>query len=382
MQNNSILCVANWDSDVGYAWWLMESFWVKIASHFQEYDVIVSYPSISEIPQSIKESKLKIQEVDFTFNRTVSIFTQLKFLKTNRVKTIYYSDRANINWRYFLYRLVGVRKIIVHDHTPGLRTKPTLLKKLIKWIINRLPFITSDASIGATEFVKKRLIEVNGIPKIKCFAAPNGIPFKEVSTTQHEHDKRLLTRFGIAENRKVIVSVGRANLYKGIDFALQILKVLLDDYKQHNVHLLYLGDGPDLKAIQQLAVKLGIEEHVSFPGRVNDVDEILGQCQIAFHPSKGEVGYSLSILEYMQAALPVVVSDNPSVCEATSNNETGLIYKEGDVQEAAKAINYLIVNNKKAIGMGNKAKRKVIEDYSLENCHSRLIQTLQQVIVK
>lgn len=30
-----ILLVANWESDVGYAWWLMENFWATIAQYYR-----------------------------------------------------------------------------------------------------------------------------------------------------------------------------------------------------------------------------------------------------------------------------------------------------------------------------------------------------------
>ena len=31
----NILLVGNWSSDTGYAWWLMETFWVAIARKFR-----------------------------------------------------------------------------------------------------------------------------------------------------------------------------------------------------------------------------------------------------------------------------------------------------------------------------------------------------------
>ena len=81
LKKPSILCVANWDSNVGYAWWLMESFWVKIAEHYgNEFNVFLAYPSITIIPEKIKNSNLKVENIDFTFLTSSSIFAQLDFI--------------------------------------------------------------------------------------------------------------------------------------------------------------------------------------------------------------------------------------------------------------------------------------------------------------
>ncbi len=378
MQKPAILCVANWDSDVGYAWWLMESFWVKIAEHFKDnYTIILAYPSVTMLPESISNSALKVVEFDFTFNKAGSIFCQLKFLKSHRVMHVYLSDRPTKNWRYPLFRAAGVQSIINHDHTPGERTMPVALKRWIKRIANYIPLYNCDGVIGATEFVRKRLIEVGCIPSNRCYAAPNGIA---PVSCKNDTPIDIYSRFQILGGRNVIVLVGRANLYKGAYFALKVIEALVKSSKSANFHFLYLGDGPDLEKFSEIADEMNIGDYVSFPGRVNDIAKILKACYVAFHPSKGEVGYSLSILEYMQAGLPVVVSDNPSVCGATKDGVDGFIYKQDDVSSAATRLESLLSDPAMTKSMGESASTKVRECYSLESCHHSLIHALGKIM--
>lgn len=380
MPKPAILCVANWDSNVGYAWWLMESFWVEIAKHYHnKYEVILVYPSISKIPENINSSSLKVYEKDFTFSSSLSLLEQIQFLIKNKIKYIYFSDRPNKNWRYLFYRLAGIKIIISHDHTPGNRTIPHAIKKYLKSAINRVPFITTNASIGATEFVKQRLIEVNCIPEKRCYAASNGIP----ALNYEEKTKLNLVKFfNIPQDRDIIVLVGRASLYKGFDFALEASRVLIHDLNYKKVHVLFLGDGPALKYFQKMVNELKIADYVTFAGRVNTVDKILRSCSIAFNPSKGEVGYSLSILEYMRAYLPIVVSDNPSVCGATENGIDGIIYKQGDVYAAAAALHALLINPDLVEKMGNAGANKVSTIYSHETCLRVLMNIFDEVFKK
>ena len=378
MSKKGILCVANWDSNVGYAWWLMESFWVKLAERYSgEYDVCLAYPSITLIPEAIDDSSLIIKKEDFGCRRSiVQVIKQSAFIRKNRIQYIYYSDRPLFALRYALFRLVGVKKIIVHDHTPGLRTRPTGAKKIIKRIRSMLPLFNCDVVIGATDFVRKRCIEVSCFPETKCFSAPNGIPLaRDVVMPVNDFDV-----FGIPRDRLVIVSSGRVSLYKGIDFAIKVIGELVK--KGFNIHYLYLGDGPDLDYCKQMALEMSIDNFVTFPGRVMRVNEYLQSCDIAFHPSRGEVGYSLSILEYMRAGLPVIVSDNPSVSGATEHMLTGVVYRENDISSAIDGFSKLVSDPDLRKKMGRNAASKVLKEYSLEKCHEKFISIIDLVIGK
>lgn len=376
MNKKGILCVANWDSNVGYAWWLMESFWVKIAERYSdEYNVYLAYPSISLIPQEIEASPLDVKEKDFGLCISfIQVIRQSIFIRENRIEHIYFSDRPLFALRYAIYRLVGVKKIIVHDHTPGLRSQPTGLKKALKKFRSLIPMFNCDAVIGATDFVRNRCIDVNCFPKRKCFSAPNGIP----TNVPDKMPLDVYKKYNIPEERIIIVSVGRASLYKGLDFALNVIDGLIK--RGVCLHYLYLGDGPDLDICKQLSSEMGIENFVTFAGRVKRVDEYIQSCDIAFHPSRGEVGYSLSILEFMREGLPVVVPDNPSVSGATGHMYTGMIYRENDASSAIEAMLKLITEPENRKRMGENALNKVHKEFSLERCHNKFLRIMDYVI--
>jgi glycosyltransferase involved in cell wall biosynthesis len=138
-----------------------------------------------------------------------------------------------------------------------------------------------------------------------------------------------------------IVTVGRASYYKGIDFALQVIRSLILEHECHRIRYAVFGDGPDMAAFKSLAAELEIESYVEFHGAVSNVAEKLETCDIAFHPSKGEA-MSLAILEYMRAGLPVVASNNPSVSSILKHDDDSFLYREGDKESAVNALHGLI----------------------------------------
>jgi glycosyltransferase involved in cell wall biosynthesis len=376
----ALLCVANWDSNVGYAWWLMESFWLRIHAQFSsDYEVMIAYPSISTLPKPIQDSPIGTVEFDFVVRHPRDLAAHIGFIKAHNIQAIYFSDRPMVHWSYAFFRWAGVKTIAVHDHTPGARTQPKGLRRLIKTVYARLPLLVADVAIGATEYVKQRLIDINCLPADKCHAAPNGLP--AVDDSAHAPID-LHQQLGIAPDTPIIVSTGRANLYKGVDFALEVVAQLVHQHKSSNFHFVYCGDGPDLDYLISMARTMAIEHRVTFLGRVNHVEQILRACHIAFHPSRGEVGYSLAILEYMRAGLPVLVSDNPSVCEATRHERDGLIYRENSVDDACEKMTRLLTDAALRSSLGAQGKRAVAEEYSLTATHQALIHALRSAILK
>ncbi|MBA3015909.1 MAG: glycosyltransferase family 4 protein [Desulfobulbaceae bacterium] len=374
LMKKTLLLVANYDSGVGYAWWLMESFWVKLAEQYcRQHQVILAYPSISTLPPAIVQAPLLVMEQDFNDSRFYQVFSQCRFLRRNKVYTIYFSDQPTFHWRYPLYRLFGVRLIVVHDHTPGLRTPVRGLKAWLKHLAHRVPWLPADGFIGATEFVRQRLIKVNCVAQSKCFAAPNGLPPLDHSLNVVD----LHTLFQIPAGRKILIMSGRAHRFKGVDFVLRCMKHLLSN-DQKKLHFLFLGDGPDLEFFFDMSSEMGITNYCTFAGRRHDVPDLLGGADIAIHPSRGEVGYSLSILEYMQAGLPVVVPDNPSVCAATEHKESGMIYAEGNVQAAAEILQQLANDNALRTKLGFRARIEV-RKYNLAFSHRALLEAFAKI---
>ena len=371
--NSGVLLVANYDSSVGFAWWLMESYWVKLAEHYARRNVFIAFPKISEVSQVILSSSIKAVEIDFTKTNLGNMVSQLDFLWRNQIRLIYFSDMPTWHWRYALYRMFGVRLVVVHDHTPGVRTPAKNLKALIKRILHKIPMISVDGAIGATEYIRQRLVEVSCMPSDRCYAVPNGLPITKMAPGEGN----LRQLFEIPEGKMVVVMTGRAHRYKGVDFVLEVMSLLAPADKER-IHFVFIGSGPDLEYFQELARSLRLWNVCTFAGYRSDILSLLAGADIAIHPSRGEVGYSLSILEYMRAGLPVIVPDNPSVCGATINGVTGVIYPEGDVRAAKGALLALMGNDQLRAEMGQRARLESLH-YSLDETHRALIKAFLEI---
>lgn len=370
----AVLLVANFDSDVGYAWWLMESYWDALAQHYHRtHNVLLAYPTVSKIPPTISNAPLTTVAANFSETSISSVIKQCGLIRTQNVRCMYLSDQPFFHWRYGLFRLAGLNCIVVHDHTPGSRDKPIGFRKVAKTLLSRLSWLTADAAIATTPFVQKRHRDVTRVPTNKSHLVLNGLPPAIMPTSRpNTHET-----FRIPSDRRILITTGRAHPIKGIPFALSCVQRLVFERGFEDIHYLFCGDGPSLDAFRKLANELGISEYVTFAGRRSDVSDLLPGCYLALNPSSSEVGYSLAILEYMRAGIPTVVPDNPSVCGATVDGETGILYAENSVDSATDAIARLLEDPHLATTIGQRARSAVESQFSLSKGHESLVRVFE-----
>lgn len=372
MKNKKILCVGNFDSSTGYAWFLIQRLWCYINTHVLEETgaCMACFPSVSNYPKILEECRIPVDEFDLSFNSLKYTLRSLSYLVRNRINVVYLTDRSTHSWSYLLLHLFGI-KIIVHDHSPGYRPPVRGVKRSLKKIINAVGVFSVDAAIGVSPYVCRRLAEVNCLPQKKIHLVTNGIEDTECY-------KRYLSGEA-SENKVTIVTVGRVVEYKGIGFALEVIRDLVISVPEVDIRYLVVGDGPDLNKYITLAEELGITEKVEFLGKRTDVPKILAQCDIAFHPSKGEA-MCLSIVEYMRAALPIVTSTNISVNSILEENLDSLFYKEKDISDASKLIESLIINSDRREALGRKAREGFLSKYLRKQMVVSFVSTMNEVI--
>jgi L-malate glycosyltransferase len=139
------------------------------------------------------------------------------------------------------------------------------------------------------------------------------------------------------------------------------------------------GEGELSDSLRALARELGIEDSTFFLGRCENVAELLSISELCVLSSKAE-GFSNSILEYMAAARPVVVTDVGGAREVVSEGETGHLVQSGDDATMAERIISLLRDPEKSRLMGIEGKRVVEEKFSCEAQLSRTEELYERLL--
>lgn len=370
----NILLVGNWSSDTGYAWWLMETFWIAIAKKYcHQSRVIVCYPQVTTIPPRLALEGVEVVEFKLDSKDPVGMF---KFLRANNIGMVYLTDRSYFGPLYFWLRIAGVKHIILHDHTPGVRSIPGPLKGMLKRLLSSIPALTADAYIAVSEQIYERLQLVVCLPRDKCHIAKNGIDTERFLSAK---PSSIRTDIHIPSDAVLVISSGRLTSYKGVQTIIEAASILANHHNRSNVFFIHAGDGPERNLFDDLVKERSLQGRFFLLGMRADVPQLLKAADIAVHASQGE-GLSLSILEFMCAGLPVIVSDEPSVCQSVEDGVTGIHFKVGDAKDLAAKLNILVVSQSARQRLGNSGSKNVVENYSLDKTVRSLLGVFDHLI--
>jgi glycosyltransferase involved in cell wall biosynthesis len=125
------------------------------------------------------------------------------------------------------------------------------------------------------------------------------------------------------------------------------------------------GEGEQKVDLEAMAVELGIERFVYFVGQCDDVPGLLAASSVCVLPSKAE-GFSNSILEYMAAGKPVVVTDVGGAAEAVVDDETGYLIASDDDETMAERLIELLRDDEKTSKFGAVGRERVATEFSTE----------------
>ncbi|HZV12184.1 MAG TPA: glycosyltransferase [Candidatus Kapabacteria bacterium] len=161
----------------------------------------------------------------------------------------------------------------------------------------------------------------------------------------------------------VIGFVGRLLQMKGIATLLKAVASIKDDYT-----LFLVGWGPDKDAFAALARELGIESKVRFTGGVpfRDVIQYIRCMNMMVLPSlttkmwKEQFGRVLA--EAMACEVPVIGSSSGEIPAVIG--DAGLVFPEGNAEELAKRISYLMENADRRRAIGAQCRQRVLDNFS------------------
>lgn len=177
----------------------------------------------------------------------------------------------------------------------------------------------------------------------------------------------------IARNAPVLY-FGRLSREKGLDDLLCAMQRL------PHLRLVLAGDGPERDRLERLSTELSLA-NVEFLGHVrgDELDRTIAGCRFTVLPSHAFETLGKTILESYARARAVVASDMGSRRELVYAGRTGLLYRTGDVEELASAIDFLSARPELAEKMGRAGRELVREHYTAESHYEALVRLYERL---
>lgn len=279
--------------------------------------------------------------VSFTDRRVVyrGLISSYKIAKEYHLDIIHTQTEFSLG---LLGKMVGkaLRIPVVHTyHTQyedyvsyianGKIIRPSMVKPLLRGYLKDLDGVICPSRIvlnlleGYEVTIPKRVI-------------PTGIALENYvrEDIKKEDVAALRKELAISDDETILLSLSRVSYEKNIQAIIHQLPAVLSENSR--IKLVIVGDGPYLQALKELAVSLGVEDHVVFTGMIahDQVGLYYKTCDFFISASTSET-QGLTYIESLASGKPIIAHGNPYLDDLITDKMFGtLYYAESELSDA------------------------------------------------
>ncbi len=246
--------------------------------------------------------------------------------------------------------------------------KKKIIKILTRHVAYKVDFLKgfliyrflTDRFIVISDFIKESLVKnIKADPeKIKTIYSPR-IYNDENKISFYESEKTgIRTELGIKPDEKMISLIGRLSGEKGHEILIKAAELITK--KRKDLKFVIIGEGVLYDYIEKLIAEKNLQDNFVLSGFKENIKKFIAASDLIIVPS-GLEGMGSIIIESCAMKKAVIASDVGGIPEIIKNNETGLLFKNGDFSELAEKIMYLI------------DKYDLIENLAL-NCYNEVVK--------
>ena len=260
------------------------------------------------------------------------------------------------NWGAMEWALVNrVGPAIHHVHVEdgfGPEEAQTQLRRRI-WA-RRLALAGRNTTIVLPSRNLERIaLEVWSLPPGRVRYIPNGVNCARFAVPPRAHKN--------GDERIVIGTVASLRREKNIARLIRAFAATAGGRKPGALELMIVGDGAERPALEELAGKLDMADHVRFVGQSNQPEKWLPQMDI-FALSSDTEQMPLSLLEAMAAGLGVVATDVGDVSQMVCEANRAYIVPVRD-EDFVGALARLIDDRRAQVSLGQANEKKAREAF-------------------
>lgn len=375
----NILCITN---DFGPRAGGIETFVIGLIERLPRSRVIV-YTSAQDNSHAYDRKWLEDYGVEVVRDKakillpTHGVAYCVKALVRERdISTVFFGAAAPLGLLSRGLRKAGVKHIVALTHGHEVwwsKVWPfTMAMKFISRHVNHLTYLG--------EYTRSAIAR-----SITDQAAANMVKIAPGIDTDHfspQDASELRRELGLTD-KKVIVSVGRLVHRKGQDVLIEAMPSIIKEVPE--AHILMIGEGPYRSYLETRVKTLGLQERVTFIGRIQyaELPRYICAGDLFVMPSRSRLagleveGLGIVYLEASACGLPVIAGNSGGAPDAVLAGKTGLVVEGSKKEAVASAVVELLLDPKRSHAMGLAGREWIIQEWRWDIWSSRFAELLK-----
>lgn len=331
-----------------------------------EFHYIYFLPWKDQMVESIRAHGGKV--VCFHANNNIQLIAKFgalrKYVRQEKIQLIH----AHLPWAGILARIVGRMcdiPVIYTEHNKqeryhmGTRTMNLLTMDLLTEVIA----VSADVAASIHKH-KPRL-------KAPVHTIVNGVNTEHFKK-QGFNNNAVREKFNIPLNAPVIGTIAVFRFQKRLDLWMELASKILQQFG--NAHFVIVGDGPLKEALMKKRAELGLVARIHMPGLETEVRPYLAAFDLYMMSSVFE-GLPIALLEAMAMGCPVIATNAGGVREVIRHEEDGLSCSVAEPEKLVGFACSLLQDQELRMRYGNRARKRVMEAFSIE----KMVEGLEKV---
>ncbi|MBX3421918.1 MAG: glycosyltransferase [Pirellulaceae bacterium] len=274
------------------------------------------------------------------------------------------------------YRLFGKRFIYdLHDLSPELYHAQRLGRgnRLVTKVLlgfEKFASRTADLLIATNETQRQVQIRRCGAQPVRCHVVRNGPneSFLQAKTSAARPS---------GESLIVIGYVGVMGIQDGVDYLVRAIDIVVRQYRRDDLRVVLVGHGAALSELQALTRSLGLQDIITFTGRIPfaDIPAMIAEFDICCTPDPSnpynDSCTTIKTMEYMALGKPVVCFETPENIKTAG--AAALYAKDNDIQQYARLINQLMGDVELRQKLGAVGRERIEKQLAWKHQASQLV---------
>ncbi len=246
-------------------------------------------------------------------------------------------------------------------------------------LLCRAAFRRADIAVPVSTAIEQ-LLRRTGRPRGRVARINPGVDPVRFSPGDADSSPSLRSRYGVGD-APVILALARLVPRKGHDLLIRALPGVLQ--KVPTARLVIGGEGPEEARLRALVAELGVEQQVTFAGRIGEdvlVDHYRMATVFAMPSRQGPrdiEGFGIVLVEAGACEVPVVATRAGGIADAVADGETGLLVPQENVDALREALLRLLQNPEESLRMGKRARQRVLEGLTWEATGDKFLALMQ-----
>ncbi len=338
----------------------------KMISYGHSVKIVYLTGSPETLPSSPEIEIIKLN-LNSIFNLLLCI-KSLRSLINNYNPDIVHSHmfHSNILCRITRY-ITPINKLICTVHNSNEGNK-------LRMIAYKLTNSKADINTNVSREATASLISKGAFKECEIQTIYNGIDTQYFKFNDVDRE-RLRNSFGIGKNSKVLIAVGSLSTQKDYPNLFNALSILDNeiDYK-----IFIVGDGILKSHLESIVSEKKLQNNIVFLGIRKDIPALLSMSDIFVLPSAWE-GFGLVVAEAMACERIVVATDCGGVSEVLGDAGI-LVPNKNSIRLAEGLKKALMLNDESCFSMGKRARKRVLNHYSLDISSSTWLDLYKKLI--